>query len=100
MKFLRINELVEALISKYRSNLAIVGWINHGEEKTLTVVFGNLSKYSVPLSFFETSGDGISPEFDKFRLIDCGHTLQFGSYEAASLVVKEFKNGSNSTVSK
>lgn len=86
--FLPINELILALLAKNRSELVIAGSINR-KAKTLTVVFGNFAKYSKPLSFFNISDNVTVPDFTKFKIIDCGHGLQFGDYEAASLVMKE-----------
>lgn len=40
----------------------------------------------VPLKVFTPSGTGLKPDFNDLRIIDCGHSVAFGSYEAS----KEF----------
>ena len=80
--FLPTDELVEVLDAENRSDLFIGGSVNDVTE-TITFWRGNMTSLTVSFSTFETSGDGTEPEFDKCAVIDCGQTVQLGSYEAA-----------------
>jgi hypothetical protein len=51
---------------------------------TLTLLSGALRWYQIPLNAFEPSGNGPVPRFEYFRIVDYGHTVQFGVYEAAA----------------
>jgi hypothetical protein len=46
------------------------------------VVRGSLDTLVVPLVTFEPSPTGLTPDFDRFRIVDNGQTLAFGDYEA------------------
>ena len=52
--------------------------------KTLTLIRGDNSVIVVPFSFFNVSGDGTEPDFTKVKLIDYGHTVALGIYEASA----------------
>jgi len=80
--FLPADELAEALISKNRANLFIGGFVNPATE-TATFWRGNLHSLTVPLASFETSGDGMAPDFTAMSVIDGGQTVKLGDYEAA-----------------
>ena len=77
------EELAEALASKNRADLFVGGLVDHSSEM-VTLLRGNLETLAVPFSAFPTSGDGIIPNFDDFAVTDCGQTVCFGEYEAAS----------------
>jgi len=64
--------------------LFICGRIN---EIGLTLWTGNLHRVVVPLSFFTPSGDGTKPDFREFSIIDYGHGVKFGDYEASSKAI-------------
>ena len=81
--FLPSKELAEALAARNRQDLFIGGTVDPDSE-TVTLWRGNLHPIVVPLSAFPPSGDGIAPVFDDFAVTDYGHTIKFGSYEAAS----------------
>lgn len=53
------------------------------ESKTLALIRGNLDRLIVPLHIFRPSGN-CKPDFDQFRIVDYGQTIQFGKYEAAA----------------
>lgn len=79
---LPMDELVEVLKQPHRGDLCIGGSV----DQTLGMVVlvrGNLDVLPVPLSVFKPSGDGIKPDFSAFEVIDYGHTLRFGDYEAS-----------------
>jgi DNA-binding Xre family transcriptional regulator len=77
------DELVEALLSGQRHDL-IIGGIVDQSSKTITFWRGHLDSLTVPFSAFETSGDGIVPDFRQFSVTDCGQTVRLGAYEAAT----------------
>jgi hypothetical protein len=52
------------------------------------VVFNaNEKEFIIPLSFFKPSGNGVYPDFHKIEIIDYGHTIKLGDYEAASSAI-------------
>lgn len=66
-----------------KQNLIIAGSIDLDREE-LILITGDFSLLTVSLSEFKTSGDGTKPDFNDFEVIDYGHTLRFGRYEAAT----------------
>jgi hypothetical protein len=54
------------------------------ERRTLTLLSGVLHWYQIPLSAFDVPGNGPVPRFAYFRIVNYGHTVQFGVYEAAA----------------
>jgi|GEM_PF-470162 len=81
------EELAEVLSSSRdeRRDVFIGGELNL-ELGTLVLVRGNLEQVIVPLCLFRPSGRA-TPDFSKFELVDYGHTLRFGDYEATADVV-------------
>ncbi len=77
------DELVEALLSDHRADLFIGGIVDQSS-KTITLWRGHLGSLTVPFSAFETSGDGIAPDFGRFSVTDSGQTVRLGTYEAAT----------------
>ena len=80
---LSAEELTEVLSVKNRSDLFIGGVVDLASE-TITLWRGDLTTLTVPFSAFPPSGDGISPDFHDFSVIDYGNTVRFGEYEASS----------------
>lgn len=88
--FLPMKELAEVLIADNRQDLFIGGSIDR-EAGTLTLFRGDRSSLTVPLTAFQPSGQGNQPNFDAFAIADCGQTIKFGDYEAATdAVLYEF----------
>lgn len=81
--FLPPDELAEALDAENRAELFLGGSIDR-DSKTITLWRGNLEPLTVPFAAFETSGDGIEPDFEKLSVTDHGQTIRLGEYEAAS----------------
>jgi Helix-turn-helix len=81
--FLSSEQLGEALVAKNRADLLIGGSVDKGSQ-TITLWRGNLDSIVVPFSAFPVSGDGITPNFDDFEIIDYGQTVRLGEYEAAT----------------
>lgn len=81
--FLEPVELAEALTADNRSDLFIGGLVDDSAE-TITLWRGNLERLTVPYSAFPKSGDGIKPDFARFKVADYGQTISFGGYEAAA----------------
>jgi DNA-binding XRE family transcriptional regulator len=61
-----------------------LGGIVDNESKTVTLWRGDLTPMVVQSSTFAATANGIRPDFNKFSVADYGHTLRFGSYEAAA----------------
>ena len=53
------------------------------ESDTLTLIRGDLTRLTVPLSIFRP-GPAATPDFRRFRLDDYGHSVCFGEYSAAA----------------
>lgn len=62
--------------------LAVSAWHSSGDE-TVTLHLGNWDLVILPCSLFETSGDGITPDFNDVEITDWGQTLRLGEYEAS-----------------
>lgn len=81
--FLPPDELAEALHASNAVDLFIGGSVDPRSE-TVTLWRGNLESLTVPFSVFETSGDGVEPDFSQFSVTDFGQTVRLGEYEAAA----------------
>jgi hypothetical protein len=80
--WLPLRELLAVLESPDRANLLIGGMVDR-KTHTLTVYRGDSRKVTVPLSVFKPTAAGERPVFEDFQVIDHGHAVRFGSYEAA-----------------
>lgn len=76
------DQRAEAVVSPNARDLVVEGWVDPGTG-ILTLVFGNSSRMSLPLSVFERTAVGVTPDFEEFEIADHGQTLRFGKYEAA-----------------
>ncbi len=81
--FLPPDELAEVLAAGNKAELFIGGIIDPNSE-TMTLWRGNVEPFTVPLTAFAPSGDGIGPDFSAFAVTDYGHSIRLGAYEAAS----------------
>lgn len=63
------------------NRLAILAKINP-RDNTLTLIRGDLVSVLIPLSAFRPNAIE-KPDFERLRLVDHGHTVCFGVYEAA-----------------
>lgn len=81
--FLPPYELAAALSAPNASDLFIGGTVDSASQ-TVTLWGGNLEPLIVPFTAFETSGDGVKPDFDRFSMSDYGQSVRFGDYEAAT----------------
>lgn len=81
--FLPPEELAEVLLDDRRDHLVIGGIVDHCTEH-LTLWRGSFDPLPVPFAAFAPSGNGVCPDFERFRVIDYGQTIQLGSYEAAT----------------
>ena len=69
--FLPWEELAEVLSAPNREDYFIAGTMDQ-ESETLTLWRGDFSLLVVPFSAFPTTTDGVTPDFDRFSLCDCG----------------------------
>lgn len=82
------DELLEVLASSNRDELFIGGVIEKQEVGEVAVIYrGDLVPIVVPLDWFKPSGDGVHPDFTAFTIMDYGHTVKLGEYEAATHAV-------------
>lgn len=73
------------------SKIFMAGYVNK-EIETLVLINRNWELVTIPLSFFTEKNGKIEPDFDKFSIIDYGHTIKLGEYEAASDAIWEYAN--------
>ena len=78
-----------------RKDLFVGGTVDI-ERGLLHLINGAGELIEVPLSIFKPSGT-CSPDFNAFRLDDCGNTVCFGEYEAASDFIMGYLDGQRST---
>jgi hypothetical protein len=87
---LPLNELIAVLNAPNRADLCIGGTI---DGNALSLYTGEANCLIIPLSFFTSSTD-LVPDFSKFSVIDFGHAIKFGEYEASfNAVLSECKRG-------
>lgn len=67
---------------KERYKFIVAAWVDF-EKKILVFIRGNGASGYINLSFFTPSGT-TSPDFNSLEIIDYGHTVKFGEYEAAT----------------
>jgi hypothetical protein len=77
------EELEVVLKSPDRKDRFVGGMVDKKAE-IVTLWRGDLTSLVVPLSTFTPTANGIRPDWDRFTVTDYGHTLRFGSYEAAA----------------
>ena len=82
LKMLPAEQLAEVVSMANRSDLFIAGSIDE-TTRSLTLIRGDLSTVTVPLSIFLTSG-ATKPDFARFQLDDYGYAVRFGEYEASA----------------
>ena len=80
--FLPREELDAVLKAPDRKDRFVGGMADKGG-KTVVLWRGDLTPLVVPFSAFIPTANGIRPDWDRFAVTDYGHTLKFGSYEAA-----------------
>ena len=83
MRWLEPKELVEVLKAPDRADLIVCGMIQSGAAP-LTLWLGDLTTLDVPLSFFRRRENGPRPDFARLAIIDFGHAVQLGKYEAST----------------
>jgi hypothetical protein len=75
-----LRETLQSLDRKDR----FVGGMVDKKAGIVTLWRGDLTSLVVPFSAFAPTANGIRPDWDRFTVTDYGHTLRFGSYEAAA----------------
>jgi hypothetical protein len=84
-KLLHLEELLDVLSSPQSEAAGLfIAAVADPQSQTLALTRGNLKTITVSWSMFNSSGDGVDPEFNRLSLTDYGHTVCLGSYEAAS----------------
>lgn len=81
-----IQTLAEILRSKYPGRNFIACTVDK-ETKTILFYRGNGQEIVVDFDEFKPSGTGIEPDFNQVSIIDYGHTVKLGEYEAASMAI-------------
>jgi DNA-binding Xre family transcriptional regulator len=82
---LPMEELLDVLSAPIQevTDVFIAGVVDM-ESETLTLTRANLRTITVPFSMFTASGKGVEPDFTQLSIIDYGHTVRLGQYEASS----------------
>jgi DNA-binding XRE family transcriptional regulator len=81
--FLPFEELGEVLADDRKADLVIGGIVDH-ESKNIILWRGSFEPFPIPFSVFAPNGQGVAPNFAELRVIDYGHTIQLGPYEATT----------------
>ncbi|MGO8751999.1 MAG: helix-turn-helix domain-containing protein [Thermoguttaceae bacterium] len=98
--FLPPEELAEALFAENKSYIFIGGTVD-SENEVVTLWRGDLKSLAVPFRAFASSGDGVEPDFKAFSVMDYGHTVRLGEYEAAAdAILYEFDSDYRKMLSK
>jgi hypothetical protein len=82
------DNLAEILSASNKDELIGICHV-HKDTEMLACIFGDFTKIKVPFSFFEKSGNGIEPDFTDISIIDHGHTVKLGQYEASAGAILE-----------
>ena len=87
-------------MAENRSHLFLGGAVD-AENEVVTLWRGDLRSLAVPFAGFPPSGDGVQPDFDAFSVVDYGHTVRLGEYEAATdAILYEFDSDYRRMLSK
>jgi hypothetical protein len=81
--FLPPEELMAALKSPGRKDRFIGGMVDE-QAQVVTLWRGDLTPLVVPFGTFAPTANGLAPDWGRFTVTDYGHTLRFGTYEAAA----------------
>ena len=81
-RWLLLDELLEVLQAPEPRDF-IVGGMPDEAGGQLTLYRGDLTRLVVPLSLFKPSGSGARIDPGGFAVIDTGHAIRLGEYEAA-----------------
>jgi hypothetical protein len=81
--WLPLGELLEVLLAPEPRDF-IVGGMVDAIAGQVTLYRGDLTRLVVPLSIFKPSGTGSKIDPTDFEVIDSGHAIRFGAYEAAT----------------
>jgi hypothetical protein len=82
-RWLPKEELVE-VIARHDAADRFIGGSVDPKTKSLTLLRGDIEAVLAPLTIFEQSGDGKSPDFTKLKLTDYGRTIALGNYEVSA----------------
>lgn len=74
------------MVSDERAERIVCGQIDL-VNKCFKFVTGDGTFIYGPLSMFKPSGDGTTPDYEKFKITDYGNTVAFGDYEVAAEVL-------------
>lgn len=80
-RWLPLEELTEAKSSPGYRDLILGGAVDRGSS-TITLVRGDLTRLTLPFTFFTDVPATVKPDFDDLEVIDFGQTLRLGEYEA------------------
>ena len=81
--YLPFHEMTKAICADDAAERFIAGTVDF-ERKSILLVKGNFGTITIPFSWFESSGDGTTPDFSRLGFTDYGYTVVFGEYEAAA----------------
>ena len=82
-RWLPLEELLEVLNTPDPREFIVGGMVDQ-PAGTLTVYRGDFSRLTVPLSIFKPTGAGVEIDPSDFAVIDHGHAVRLGAYEAAA----------------
>jgi hypothetical protein len=82
-RWLPMEELIEVLNTPDPREYLVGGMVD-AEAGTLTLYRGDFSRLRIPLSIFQPTAKGVQIDPAQFEVIDCGHAVRLGAYEAGA----------------
>jgi hypothetical protein len=85
IKVLKAHELIEvfAASDKEKRNLFVSGLVVLSRQE-IVLLRGDGDEIIAPFNMFVPSGTGCAPDFTQLEIIDYGHTVKLGEYEAST----------------
>jgi hypothetical protein len=81
--WLPVAEMIEVLNAQDPRDYIVGGMVDE-ETGSLTLYRGDFSRLTIPLSIFKPTGTGVEINPADFEVIDGGHAIRLGAYEAAA----------------
>jgi hypothetical protein len=81
--FLPIDQLLEVVDADNRRDLFVAGLVDEGQQQVL-LYRGDLDPLTVPVEWFSGGPKSPSADPDHLEIVDHGHTVRLGSFEAAA----------------
>ena len=75
------DEMILEIMESWNPGLIAIGAIADRKRKVVTIFYGDMRSQDVKFSEFKPNAIS-KPDFTDIAIMDCGHTIQLGDYEA------------------